>query len=175
MNHIILKTKKVREQSGRSMIEMLGVLAIVGVLSVGAIYLYNVAMQKHKTNLLLDRIQNIVVKAHEVYAGDYTDLDTNNNKHPFTKQDLTNPFGQKIRVRKGNKGSDYFVIHVFELPVESCIQVLQTSWMNGSGTVGVHDRVTGNSKDYSFPFTPDTAVSLCESGGAQLDLTFNWK
>ena len=40
-------------QSGRSMVEMLGVLAIVGVLSVGAIGGYSYAMNKHRTNELI--------------------------------------------------------------------------------------------------------------------------
>ena len=38
-------------QSGRSMVEMLGVLAIIGVLSVGAIAGYSKAMKKHKLNV----------------------------------------------------------------------------------------------------------------------------
>ena len=36
-----------KNESGRSMVEMLGVLAIVGVLSVGGVYGYGVAMKKH--------------------------------------------------------------------------------------------------------------------------------
>jgi len=37
-------------QTGRSMVEMLGVLAIIGVLSVGAIAGYSVAIEKYKLN-----------------------------------------------------------------------------------------------------------------------------
>ena len=37
-------------QKGRSMVEMLGVLAIIGVLSVGALSGFNRAMEKHKLN-----------------------------------------------------------------------------------------------------------------------------
>ena len=51
---------------GRSMIEMLGVLAIVGVLSVGGIAGYSKAMQKYKINKMLD---------------DYTMLTTNILEH----------------------------------------------------------------------------------------------
>ena len=40
-------------QSGRSMVEMLGSMAIVGVLSVGAIGGYSYAMNKHRTNELI--------------------------------------------------------------------------------------------------------------------------
>ena len=48
-----LKDDKRAGQRGRSMVEMLGVLAIVGVLSVGGVYGYGVAMKKHKANELL--------------------------------------------------------------------------------------------------------------------------
>ena len=40
----------IKNQFGRSMVEMIGVLAIVGILSVGAIAGYSSAMEKHKLN-----------------------------------------------------------------------------------------------------------------------------
>ena len=43
-------------QSGRSMIEMLGVLAIIGVLSVGGIAGYSKAMQKYRVNKAIEQI-----------------------------------------------------------------------------------------------------------------------
>ena len=39
-----------KNESGRSMVEMLGVLAIIGVLSVGGIAGYTMAMRKYKAN-----------------------------------------------------------------------------------------------------------------------------
>ena len=42
-------------QSGRSMIEMLGVLAIIGVLSLGSISAYSQAMFKHRLNKMVDQ------------------------------------------------------------------------------------------------------------------------
>ncbi len=45
---------------GRSMIEMLGVLAIVGVLSVGGIAGYSKAMEKFKVNKLLDEYTMLI-------------------------------------------------------------------------------------------------------------------
>jgi Tfp pilus assembly protein PilE len=42
-----------RSQKGRSMVEMLGVLSIIGVLSVGGISAYSTAMEKHKANELM--------------------------------------------------------------------------------------------------------------------------
>ena len=43
-----------QNQSGRSMIDMLGVLAIIGVLSVGGIAGYSKAMEKWKINKTLE-------------------------------------------------------------------------------------------------------------------------
>ncbi|MGN1091796.1 MAG: hypothetical protein ACI4RJ_04850 [Alphaproteobacteria bacterium] len=47
-------TKMKNLQNGRSMIEMLGVLAIIGVLSIGGLAGYTMAMNRHKANVLLD-------------------------------------------------------------------------------------------------------------------------
>ena len=47
-------------QHGRSMIEMLGVLAIVGVLSVGGIAGYSKAMEKFKINKTVDQMSQII-------------------------------------------------------------------------------------------------------------------
>ena len=41
-------------ESGRSMIEMLGVLAIIGVLSIGGLAAYNSAMDRNDANNILD-------------------------------------------------------------------------------------------------------------------------
>ena len=48
-------------QCGRSMIEMLGVLAIIGVLSVGGIAGYSKAMQKYKINAAIENHRNIIM------------------------------------------------------------------------------------------------------------------
>ena len=55
-------------QCGRSMIEMLGVLAIIGVLSVGGIAGYSKAMIKFKTNTLLQQISTIISNTQILYA-----------------------------------------------------------------------------------------------------------
>lgn len=46
-------------QKGRSMVEMLGVLAIVGVLSVGGVAGYSAAMHKYKVNKIANTLINI--------------------------------------------------------------------------------------------------------------------
>ena len=48
-----------KNESGRSMIEMLGVLAIIGVLSVGGIAGYTVAMNSHYANQAVDQARRL--------------------------------------------------------------------------------------------------------------------
>ena len=45
-----------KKQFGRSMIEMLAVLAIVGVLSIGGVWGYRKAMTKHLANSVIDDV-----------------------------------------------------------------------------------------------------------------------
>ena len=50
------------------MIEMLGVLAIIGVLSVGGIAGYSKAMLKYKTNKTIDQITMLTTNIRTLYA-----------------------------------------------------------------------------------------------------------
>lgn len=55
---LILHDRKM--QSGRSMSEMLGVLAVVGVLSIAAISGFSFMMEVHKENVTLDRLSKVI-------------------------------------------------------------------------------------------------------------------
>ena len=57
---------------GRSMVEMLGVLAIIGVLSVGAMSGYAKAMLKYKLNKLTESLSMLFVNYVELDTKDYT-------------------------------------------------------------------------------------------------------
>ena len=57
-------------ENGRSMIEMLGVLAIIGVLSVGGIYGYTVAMRKYKANEIIQTASMLATMAQSGNAGE---------------------------------------------------------------------------------------------------------
>ena len=62
------KTLMSKNQNGRSMVEVLGVLAIVGVLSVGGISGYHYAMNKYRANEVLDDVNMRMIDiAQQVY------------------------------------------------------------------------------------------------------------
>ena len=56
--------KKLKSQSGRSMVEMLGVLAIIGVLSVGGIAGYSLSMRRHRANGVVDLMSKYALVAY---------------------------------------------------------------------------------------------------------------
>ncbi len=64
-------------QSGRSMIEMLGVLAIIGVLSVGGIAGYSKAMMKYRINKTIEQVTLIAGNVRSFFAkqGNYDGVD----------------------------------------------------------------------------------------------------
>ena len=57
--------------SGRSMVEMLGVLAIIGVLSVGAMSSYSKAMFKYKLNKQAEQLSTLFNEA-VIYAKQFS-------------------------------------------------------------------------------------------------------
>ena len=105
-------------QSGRSMVEMLGVLAIIGVLSVGAIAGYSKAMFKYRLNKAMEQYnqiisaatinQNILLDATS-YSGDYLSLLAKMNEvdPEIVKNGYTyDVFGNNIRLYKNGSYLD---------------------------------------------------------------------
>ena len=64
-----------KSQSGRSMVEMLGVLAIIGVLSIGGIAGYTMAMNRYKANEILSAAAQVAVVGQTADMGNGRDAD----------------------------------------------------------------------------------------------------
>ena len=68
-----------RKQTGRSMIEMLGVLAIIGVLSIGGLLGYRRAINNHQANQILDdanRLAFVILESNQAFqTNDFMDED----------------------------------------------------------------------------------------------------
>ena len=73
---------EIKNQNGRSMIEMLGVLAIIGVLSVGGIAGYSKAMMKYRINKTIEQITLIAgnVRAFWGPQKNYIGVDCSSNE-----------------------------------------------------------------------------------------------
>ena len=104
------KDKK-QNQLGRSMIEMLGVLAIIGVLSVGGIAGYSKAMNKWKLQKAFDQISTIVTNMYTLMG----------NVNAADQENLNSELAIKLGIIPDEMVQDnpygYSITNVYKLPV----------------------------------------------------------
>jgi len=146
-------------QNGRSMVEMLGVLAVVGVLSIGAIYGYRFAMDKYHANEIVHGVGMMAMSAQtqiEV-TGDFT-LDE------FKNSDLL-PYS----FEEGFSDDDSFYITLKEVPQGACERLKSMAWQEPSAILindvpdGVCDQEE-NSIEFSFNISEgESDVKKCAS------------
>ena len=137
---------------GRSMIEMLGVLAIIGVLSVGGIAGYSKAMNKFKTNKVADNVSMLVANIKTLYAQQKTYNGLTNQTavdmgvvpdELGTTSDLTNAFNGNVYISTADSTTDNddkaFNIVFDGLSREACITLATNDWGSGysSGLIAI--------------------------------------
>ena len=127
-------------QCGRSMIEMLGVLAIIGVLSVGGIAGYSKAMETYKINKLKQAITEIVTNTRTLYASQnpqnkYKGLDYSMAKNAgiLTDDILNSDIYPSLF---GNYYNSYktFVIKLDWISEKECVALATADWGTTSST-----------------------------------------
>ena len=93
------------QEKGRSMVEMLGVLAIIGVLSVGAMAGYAKAMFKYKLNKQTEQINQIMMALVE-YKSTFSDFAPGENIVPLFKK--LNALPTEMQIPNSNTLYDVF-------------------------------------------------------------------
>ena len=156
-------------ESGRSMIEMLGVLAIIGVLSVGGIAGYSKAMNKFKTNKVADNVSMIVANVKTLYAQQNTYDGLNNGTavsmgvipdelgtvYNASNAKLTNAFNGPVFIKQSDSTSNNdgkaFIIEFNNLSREACITLATNDWGSGfsSGLIALQAMGTSASASSS--------------------------
>ena len=86
-------------ETGRSMVEMLGVLAIIGVLSVGGIAGYTMAMNKYRANEILNTASMMSMLAKSANGGAGNDFST------LEAAGLSAPYSGITMATSGNGGT----------------------------------------------------------------------
>lgn len=146
-------------ETGRSMIEMLGVLAIIGVLSVGGIAGYSKAMNKFKTNKVADNVSMIVTNIRTLYAQQKTYTGLNNQTAvamgvvpdelvtDAANGGLQNAFLGSVTIAEADvpgadadSGTDMgFTVTFAGLTKEACVTLATNDWGSGysAGFVGM--------------------------------------
>ncbi|MBQ8671436.1 MAG: hypothetical protein IJ525_02830 [Alphaproteobacteria bacterium] len=166
-----MRNLNVKNQNGRSMIEMLGVLAIIGVLSVGGIAGYSKAMMKYRINKTIEQIAYISTNIRTFYAsqGNYNDVDNLNDeqhRNIFKKAKLVpdemlenwdNPFEGAVEIQNMSKTEaeidsadrHAFYILYYDLPREACIELATLDWGSAAGA-GLMS-ITASNGGWSLP------------------------
>lgn len=163
------------EQSGRSMVEMLGVLAIIGVLSVGGISGYSKAMAKFKLTKAQDQLTMLLMNIRTTYATapTYNGLaDATAVAYNLAPSDmisgntLHNAFGGNVTIDTANNDLN-FTIEFAGLGRETCLNLASTDW----GTDGLVSMQINNVPAVSvqnLPMTLATAAAGCAAGNGNL-------
>ena len=110
-----------KNQSGRSMVEMLGVLAIIGVLSIGGLSGYQMAVSQGKANIVLGDIHYLYISS----------LTQKQNQSSWTADDFNTTTLYPMIIKKGTQqyvcggntcGREVFIT---EVPTNVCNRLKQ--------------------------------------------------
>ncbi|MBQ8671771.1 MAG: hypothetical protein IJ525_04535 [Alphaproteobacteria bacterium] len=183
-------------ESGRSMIEMLGVLAIIGVLSVGGIAGYSKAMQKYRINKTIEQITLIAGNVRTFFANqrNYSGLNDDSviKKAKLVPDEMWD--GNYIKDVWGNTlymhgETPSFYINLEEISESDCIELGTQDWTNlnlaGISLGGIntdkydfkYDGICSESTSTIFcakdiPVAVDKVVTACSGGNKSLYFVF---
>ena len=153
-------------QSGRSIIEMLGVLAIIGILSIGGLAGYSKAMERYRVNETINHITHIVTNTRTLFKtqkdfysqlgfnGGNMSIESNKNRiiaekaklfpSAISKNGYKNLFGGDIRYFASGRFSENdgkaFHLNFFNIPQEACIEIVTRDWSNSLGIMAMRIR-----------------------------------
>lgn len=178
-------------EQGRSMIEMLGVLAIVGVLSVGGITGYSKAMNKFKTNKLNDQVNMIITNVRTLFSSQRTYEGLTNgtaiqagiipeemyeklasDAEVSSNHTITNPFNGGVYLGVANAKQDEpaedkkaFVVGIDNVPATICVSIVTTDW-GGSTSSGLLAMYAGQGDDVDAQAAAEAIDTVAEVDGA---------
>ena len=123
-----------RQESGRSMIEMLGVLAIMGVITVGAIGLISTAMRTQKRSTVNDEVIEIVTGVRQL-LGEYDDYSNIDNTTIFGAIGISNknPYGGAYTLSVDPANSRQFIVGIGGLSKSDCEYLKTKAWSDSVG------------------------------------------
>ena len=181
------------QESGRSMVEMLGVLAIVGVLSVGGIAGYSQAMAKFKVTKTMDQVQTIITNMRTLYASSRTYSNVTpetaykvgiltDETYDSTSKKGVNPFGGEISF--GNTTRTFSVTYTNFTP-EACVKIATAEWGADESSGLVSMKIGTNEHKWAsqgattaatlLPIDVATAISQCGTNSAATSVTWEYR
>ncbi|MBQ8671858.1 MAG: hypothetical protein IJ525_04980 [Alphaproteobacteria bacterium] len=189
--------KDFNNQTGRSMIEMLGVLAIIGVLSVGGIAGYSKAMRQYRLNKTIEQITLIAGNIRAFFAPQrsYDGLNTytETGKAIIKKaklvpdemwdgDDIKDVWGNEVKLDSSEKSStgdnQAFKISFTYVDYDTCFELLTQDWTNAGVKIIAPSSSNYRGLLYALPpLSPDQAIKACDlvyyNGGMEMYFHFD--
>ena len=141
-----------QQQFGRSMIEIIGVLAIMGLMTVASFALIRNGTATQKRNTVIDDVSKIVTGIRSLYA-DYDNLSTLDGEGALDAiaVDEKGPYeDSSYSVAKDSSDNTRFVVTISGLPKRDCTVLAAKKWSDSVGK-----------------------SSNCGSGGGSVSITYD--
>lgn len=157
-------TYRQRHESGRSMVEMLGVLAIMGVISMAMITGYNVAFLRYRAGELMDDVSlRSVSYVLQMEVLDNPKSGTLLNSGEFGEKTRT---GQPAKAQVATN-TDHFEVIVENVPADVCKVVLT----NYTHPIAMRVKTGGTTADYN---AGSDNTEICGTGETADEMIFEF-
>ncbi|MBR3510624.1 MAG: type II secretion system protein [Alphaproteobacteria bacterium] len=140
-----------KQESGRSMIEMIGVLAIMGIITAGAFVLISTAINTQKRSRVTDDVTAIVSGVRNL-LGEYEDFSNIDNSTIFGAIAMSNknPYGGTYELAVNPANYRQFIVKVNGLSKTDCEGLVTKAWSDSVGYISSNHKesgASGNCKD----------------------------
>lgn len=163
-------------QSGRTMLEMLGVLAIIGVISLGGLNVINRAQHEQKVTTLVSDTSQAAMRAKKLACqyddgySSYSQFIYRSNAYPngWTYTSSTKTFTGVLGVTYSFSGNaEEFTMTIGGLDEEMCMKMAAVNWGNiqssGLLSIKINDGTEISSGSDAYPVGVDVAAEWCSN------------
>lgn len=142
--------KNAENQQGRAWIELMGVLVIAGILLVGGLVALNQAINKNKSNVLVDGVTHTIAnfktlflnqdKFEELSTDEAYELGIVPDTFKRNVDKITHAYGGevKIQVKTTEDGETYYAVAINGLPREVAMSIVTQDWGQSGDLVSVY-------------------------------------
>lgn len=133
-----------KQESGRSMIEMVGVLAIMGMLTATAFALISLGINRQKQSRVTDDVVTIVSGVRSL-LGDYDDFSHIDNSSIFGAMSVSNknPYGGTYELSVNASNTRQFIVKINGLSKSDCEALVTKAWTDSVGYIASEHKESG--------------------------------
>ena len=173
--------KDLVNQSGRSMIEALGYISVMIMLTVALTASVNNGMHQFRLGRINQELVDLkkVISQRFVAAENYKevsfDILINEKIVPYDVRDKKHSFGGEVKIGKGDTNGNTYYIEFDDVPLQSCTELGTRLWVVNDGSDLDAMKINGktwaweysnsvDSSDYKLPAKPTDITAACKKG-----------